>query len=168
MSTSRRDNVLETTWETWKSISPDLVHLPPLPVFCPDVKICTLWPPSRPLAADLLQKQWHARQLNKDFYSLFFTPSLLAFHYQSVNRNRVWKRRELKNAERNEVFSFQMFHRHDDRFSVIVRVLKRLGDRYYIYTCYLTIKIYYLVTLDSFQILLSSFPLVLSYCKITM
>ena len=26
-----------------------------------------------------------------------------------------------------------MFHRHDDRFSVIVRVLKRLGDRYYIY-----------------------------------
>lgn len=88
---------------------------------------------SRPLTADLLQKQWHARQLNKDFYSLFFTPSLLAFLYQSVNRNRVWKRRELKNAERNEVFSFQMFQRHDDRFYVIVRVLKRLGDRYYIY-----------------------------------
>ena len=93
-------------------------------------------PPPRPLTADLLQKQWHARQLNKDFYSPFFTPSLLAFLYQSVNRNRVWKRRELKNAERNEVFSFQMFQRHHDRFYVIVRVLKRLGDRYYIYVIF--------------------------------
>lgn len=45
----------------------------------------------------------------------------------------MWKRRELKNAEKNEVFSFQMFQRHDDRFYVIVKVLKRLGDRYYIY-----------------------------------
>lgn len=123
--------------KTWKSVSPDLVHLLPLLVFCPDVKICTLWiPPPRPLTADLLQKQWHARQLNKDFYSPFFTPSLLAFLYQSVNRNRVWKRRELKNAERNEVFSFQMFQRHHDRFYVIVRVLKRLGDRYYIYVIF--------------------------------
>lgn len=41
-----------------------------------------------------------------------------------------------KNAERNEVFSFQMFQRHVDRFYVIVRVLKRLGDRYYIYMLY--------------------------------
>jgi hypothetical protein len=45
----------------------------------------------------------------------------------------VWKRRELKNAERNEVFGFQMFQRHDDRFYVIVRVVKRLEDRYSIY-----------------------------------
>jgi hypothetical protein len=39
----------------------------------------------------------------------------------------------VKNAERNKVFSLQMFQRHGDRFHVIVRLLKSLGDRYYIY-----------------------------------
>lgn len=52
-------------------------------------------------------------------FPLSVFPCLL---YQSANRNKVWKRREIKNMERNEVFSFQMFRRKYDTIDVTVSI----------------------------------------------